>query len=59
MSSILLIRNLEVDGCQPNLHVMLKVTVFYKFYEFFCRRHSLMNRLCYDSLFQIMLYSNF
>ena len=34
------------------------VIVFYKFYNFFCRLHSLMNRLCYNNLFKIMQYDN-
>ena len=36
--------------------------VFYKFYEFFHLRHSLMKRPCYNSvnnLFQIMQHGNF
>ena len=46
------IRNLEVDGCQSNLYVFLKQLLsFYKFYDFFCRRHSLMNQPCYNNLF--------
>ena len=35
------------------------ITVFYKFYEFFCRRHFLMNRRCYKNLFQFMQHDNF
>ena len=31
----------------------------YKFYGFFCRRHSLMNRPCYNNLFQFMQHDNF
>ena len=47
--------DLKVDACQSNLHVMLnQLLFFYKFYDFFCRRHSLMNRPCYNNLFQIM-----
>ena len=30
------------------------IIVFYEFYEFFCRWHSLMNRPCHNNLFQIM-----
>ena len=44
-------RNLKVDGCQSNLYV--------KFYDFFCRRHFLMNRSCYNNLFKIMQHDNF
>ena len=47
--------DLKVDACQSNLHVMLnQLLFFYKFYDFFCRRHSLMNRPCHNNLFQIM-----
>ena len=36
------------------------VIVFYKlFYEFFCRRHYLMNQPCYNNLFQVMQRDNF
>ena len=35
------------------------IIVFYKFYDFFCRRHSLMNRSCYNNLFQFMQHDNF
>ena len=35
------------------------VTAFYKFYDFFCRRHSLMNRPYYNNLFQFIPHSNF
>ena len=33
--------------------------VFYKFYDFFFRRHSLMNQPCYNDLFQFMQHGNF
>ena len=53
-------RDLKVDGCQSNLYVMIKQPLlFYKLYEFFCRRHSLMNGPCYNSLFQFMQHKNF
>ena len=59
-SQFSLTRNLKVDGCQSNLYVTLKqLLFFYKFYDFFCRRHSLMNRPCYNNLFQVMQYDNF
>ena len=40
---------------------MLKQLLFFfcKFYDFFCRRHSLMNRPCYNNLFQIRQHDNF
>ena len=45
---------------QSNLYVMLKqLLFFYNFYDFFCRRHSLMNRPCYNNLFQFMQHDNF
>ena len=48
---LLVFRNLEVDGCQSHLHVMFKkLLFFYKFCDFFCKRHSLMNRPCYSNL---------
>ena len=30
-----------------------------EFYDFFCRRHSLIKRLCYKNLFQFMQHDNF
>ena len=49
-----LTRNLKVDGRQSNLYVMLKQQLlFYKFYDFFCTQHSLMNRP-YNNSFQTM-----
>ena len=56
---ISLIRILEVDGCQSNVYVMLKQLCFYKFYDFFCMQHSLMNQLCYNNLFQFRQHNNF
>ena len=58
------LRDLKVDWCQSNLHVMLKllyfkIIVFYKFYDIFCRRHSSMNNPCYNNLFQCMQHDNF
>ena len=54
------IRDLEVDEYQSNLYVMLKqFLLFYEFYDFSCRRYSLMNRPCYDNLFQFMQHDNF
>ena len=53
------IGDLKVDGCQSNLYVTLKQMFFYKFYDFFCKRHSLMNRPCYNNLFQFMQHDNF
>ena len=35
------------------------IIVFYRFYDLFCRRHSLMNRPCYDNLFQFVQHDNF
>ena len=32
---------------------------FYKIYDFFCGRHSLMNRPCYNTLFQFMQHGDF
>ena len=53
-------RDLKVDKCQLNLYVMLKqLLFFYKFYNFFCRRHSLMNQPCYNNLFQFMQHDKF
>ena len=55
-----LTRDLKVDGCQSNLCVMLKqLLFFYKFYDFLCKRHSLVNWPCYNNWFQIMEHSNF
>ena len=55
------IRDLKVDGCQSNLYIMLKLKLlsFYKFYDFFCRWYSLMNRPCYDKLFRFMQRDDF
>ena len=36
-----------------------QLLLFYKFYDFFCRRQSLMNRPCYENLSQIMKHDNF
>ena len=45
-------RGLKVGRCQLSLHVVLKQFLFfYKFYDFFCRHHSLMNRRCYNNLY--------
>ena len=53
-------RYLKVNGCQSNLYVMLKqLWFYYKFYDFFCRGHSLMNRLCYNNSIQFMQHDNF
>ena len=53
-------RDLKEDVCHSNLYVTLKqLLLFRKFYDFFCRRHSLMNRLYYNNLFQIMQRDNF
>ena len=50
------IRDLKVDECQSNLYVMPKQSLFpYKLYYFF----SLMNRTCYNNLFQFMQHDNF
>ena len=35
------------------------IVFFYKFYNFFCRRYSLMNRPCHNNLFQFMQHDNF
>ena len=34
-------------------------TFLYKFYDFFCRRHSLMNRPCCNNLLQFMQHNKF
>ena len=48
------------DRCQSNLYVMLKqLLLFHKFYDFFCTRHALMKRPCYNNLFQITQHNNF
>ena len=53
-------RDLKVDRCHSNFYVMLKqLLFFYKFYNFFCRRHSLMNRPCYNNIFQLIQHDNF
>ena len=54
-------RHLIVDGCQSNLCVMLKqLLFFYKLNDYFCRRrHSLMNRPCYNNVFQFTQHCNF
>ena len=33
--------------------------IFKKSYDFLCRRHSLINRPCYNNLFQFMQHHNF
>ena len=40
-------------------YVKTIIIVFYKFYGFFGRQHSLMNRPCYNNLFQFMQLDNF
>ena len=35
------------------------IIVFYKFYDFFCMRHSLMNRPSYSNSFQFIQHNNF
>ena len=40
-------------------YVILKLLFFYKFYDLFCWRHSLMSRPCYSNLFQFMQHGNF
>ena len=46
-------RDLKIDEYQSNLYVVLKQLLpFYKFYDYFCRRNSLMNRPCHNNLFQ-------
>ena len=35
------------------------IIVFYKFYDFICRPRVLVNRKCYNNLFQIMQLDNF
>ena len=53
-------RDLKVDGCQSNFGYYAKTIIFLnKFYDFFCRQHSLMNRSCYNNLFQFTQHSNF
>ena len=48
-------RDRKVNGCQSKLCVILKQLLFlYKFYDFFCRWHSLMNR----HIVQIMQHDN-
>ena len=43
-----------------NLYAALKQFLFfYKFYDFFCRQHSLMNQPRYNNLFRFMQHSNF
>ena len=50
---LLIFMNLEV-ACYVKT-----IIVFYKFYDIFCSRHSLMNRLCYNNLFQFIQHDNF
>ena len=40
-------------------NAMLKQLFFYKFYNFSCRRHSLMQRQCYKNLLQFLEHGNF
>ena len=48
----------KVDRYQSDLYVMLKQLLrFYKLNNFY--HHSLMNRQCYNNLFQIMQHENF
>ena len=51
-------KDLKVDACLSNLYFMLKLFL-YKFYDFFCRRHSLMNRPCCNNLLQFMQHNKF
>ena len=37
----------------------VKTIFLYKFYDFFCCRYSLMNRSCYNNLFQFMQHDDF
>ena len=45
--------DLKVNTCQLNLYVMLQQLYFHNFYDFFLRRHSLMNRTSCNNLLQI------
>ena len=56
-----LCRNLKLDGCHSNLYVLLNKLffLFFKFYEFFCRQNSSMNRPCYNNLLQFIQHDNF
>ena len=36
-----------------------RLQLFYKFYDLFCRRHSLMSGPYYNSLFQFMQHDDF
>lgn len=49
--------DLEVDGSQCNLYVILKQSLF--FYDFFCGWYSLLNWFSYNNLFQIVQHRNF
>ena len=42
-----------------NFKTQCGLMFFYKFYSFSCRWHSLMNRSCYNNIFQIMQPENF
>ena len=43
-----------------SVELMLKqLLFFYKFYDFICRGHSLMNWQCYNNLFQSMQHDSF
>ena len=58
--TLILTRDLKVDGCQSNLYVVVNQLLFlYKFYDFFSMRHSLMNQPGYNNLFQFMQHGSF
>ena len=57
-----LIQGFEIRRISVELVFYVKtVTVlfFCNFNDFFCKRHSLMNGLCHNNLFQIMQHDNF
>ena len=50
---------MDVSGYVKTGPLVKIIIVFYKFRNFFCWRHSLMNRPCNNNSFQIMQHDNF
>ena len=55
------VRDMELDGMSIELICYVKqlLFLFNKFYDFFCRRYSMMNRPCYENFFQFVQHGNF
>ena len=48
-----------MDVSRTLSHLKTIIVFLNKFHNFFCRQHFLMNRLCYNNLFQFMQHDIF